>query len=160
MHPPGPHPEHRDHPRPLWSSRGAGRSPHLPICVHSWLPEVLQAQALTVVHHHHHLNLLAQLGWGEGEDQAGFTGRSRDGVAPTGWPPKFSMGRRDFMGAERGTWAEGQQEHGLVGWQDAELWDGRMNQRWTYRVGRDMVHGGVDRTWICGVEGDELDLDL
>lgn len=35
-----------------------------------------------------------------------------------------------------------------------------MNQTWTYGVGRDMVHDGVDRTWTCGAEEDELDMNL
>lgn len=100
MHPPGPHTENGRvqgtagtcsciipgmSPDPCGlEGRGVGRSPHLPIRVHSWFPEVLQAQALTVVHHHHHLNLLAQLGQEDGGDQAGLTGRSRDGVVSTG----------------------------------------------------------------------------
>lgn len=89
-----------------------GRSPHLPIRVHSWLPEVLQAQALTVVHHHHHLNLLAQLGQEDGGDQAGPTGRSRDGVVPNRLVTPARASSQVLVWGEGASWELGQ-GHGL-----------------------------------------------
>lgn len=143
MHPPGPHPRilrgagycrdvllHHpgDQPRSLWSSgKGVGRSPHLPICVHSWLPEVLQAQALTVVHHHHHLNLLAQLEQKDGGDQAGPTGRSRDGVVPNRLVTPARASSQVLVWGEGASWELGQ-GHGLRN-------NGNMDRMQTCRVG-------------------------
>jgi len=68
---------------------GAGRgAPHLPVGVHGWLPEVLQAQALAVIDHQHHLDLPAQLGREDGGAQAVRGPAGRVGLQQGGppWP--------------------------------------------------------------------------
>lgn len=53
------------------SQPGVSCPPHLLVHLHSWLPQVPQAQPLHVKHHQHHLDLSAQLhrteqGWRSG----------------------------------------------------------------------------------------------